>query len=142
MAGYFTKLNGHVYEGEYKAYTALANGVFAEIGANGVQAISAAGDAEFVIDEKTDLWGLKAVRMHCIYEGTKDQYFVENEFEDYGDKDFDYTTYTVPAGHYVKMRAPEKGDQLIMTITDELFAALAVGDTVKPASGGSIAKKS
>lgn len=142
MAGYFTKLNGHVYEGEYKAASTLANGVFVEIGANGVAAIAAAGDAEFVIDEKTTLWGLNAVRMHCIYEGTKDHYFVENEFEDYGDKDFDYATYTVPAGHYVKMRAPEKGDQLIMTVSAETYAALAAKDVVKPAAGGSIAKKS
>lgn len=142
MAGYFTKLNGHVYEGEYKAAEVLANGVFAEIGSTGVKKITAAGDAEFVIDELTTLWGLKAVRMHCIYEGTKDQYVVENEFEDYGDKDINYAEYTVPAGHYVKMRAPEKGDQLIVTVADELYATLAVGNTVKPAAGGSIAKKS
>ena len=142
MAGYFTKLNGRVYEGEYVAGEELANGVFVSITANGVKKLTAAGDAEFVIDEKTTLWGAPAVRMHCAYEGTKDAFLVENEIEDYGDRDLNGALYTVPAGHYVKMRAPEKGDQIIITVDSTTYAALAVGDTVKPASGGGVAKKS
>lgn len=142
MAGYFTKLNGHVYEGEYKAGEALANGDFVSIASGEVKKLTAAGDAEFRIDEKTTLWGLDAVRMTCVYEGTKELYMVENEFEDYGDKDIDYTAYTVPAGHYVKMRAPEVGDQLIISVSAATLATLTVGDLAKPASGGSIAKKS
>ena len=46
MAGFLRKLNGHVYNGENKAYAALTNGTFVEIGANGVVAITAAGDLE------------------------------------------------------------------------------------------------
>lgn len=141
MAGYFTKLNGHVYEGEYTAAEELANGVFAEITADGVKKITVAGDAEFVIDEKTTLWGANAVRMHCVNEGSKDQYLVENEFEDYGDKDIDYAEYTVQKGHFVKMRAPEKGDQIIVSVEDTLYNSLSVGDTVTPAANGTIAKK-
>jgi hypothetical protein len=141
MAGYFTKLNGHVYEGEHKAGEELANGVFATITANGVKKLTAAGDAEFRVDEKTTLWGLPAIRMTCVYEGTKELFLVENEFEDYGDKELDWAAYTVPTGHYVKMRKPEAGDQLIISVTSEVAATLAVGDLCKPASGGSVAKK-
>jgi len=141
MAGYFTKLNGHVYEGEYKAGETLANGVFVSIASGEVKKLTAAGDAEFRIDEKTTLWGLPAVRMTCVYEGTKELYLVENEFEDYGDKELDWAAYTVPIGHYVKMRKPESGDQLIISVTAEVLATLTVGDLAKPASGGSIAKK-
>lgn len=142
MAGYFTKLNGRVYEGEYKAGEALANGDFVSIVSGEVKKLTGAGTAEFRIDEKTTLWGLDAVRMTCVYEGTGDVFMVENEWEDYGDKDIDYTTYTVPAGHYVKMRKPEVGDQIIVSVTSAVLATLAVGDLAKPASGGSIAKKS
>ena len=56
MAGYFQKLDGHVYEGAYKAGEKLENGVFAEITANGVKKITAAGDAEFRVEEKTSLF--------------------------------------------------------------------------------------
>jgi len=60
MAGYMRKLNGYVYNGANQAYAALANGIFAEIGANGVVAITAAGDMELRVVEKTTLWGLPA----------------------------------------------------------------------------------
>lgn len=142
MAGYFTKLNGHVYEGEYVAGETLANGDFVSIVSGEVKKLTAASDEEFVIDEKTTLWGVEAIRMHCVKEGDGNVFVVENEWEDYGDKDINLATYTVPTGHYVKMRAPEKGDQLIITVATATYSALSVGDTVKPASGGSVAKKS
>lgn len=142
MAGYFTKLDGHVYDGANKAYEALENGVFVYIdGSNGVKKLGSAGSAEFRVIEKTTLWGLPAIRIVCTDEGSAEVYVTENEFEDYGDKDFDQTTYSVPAGHYVKMRRPVLNDELIISVTSEVLATLSVGDTVKPASGGSVAKK-
>ena len=140
MAGYFQRHDGHVYEGAYKAGETLENGVFAEITANGVKKITAAGDAEFRIEEKTTLWGLPAVRLTCTGEGTKEHYFVENEIENYGDKgDFNDAEYSVPEGHYVKRRRANINDQLIMTVDATAYASLNVGDTVSPAAGGSIA---
>ena len=142
MAGYFRRAEAWNYDGYNKAYEELPNGIFVYIdGSNGVKKLGSAGSAEFRVLEKTTLWGLPAVVMVCTDEGSNEHYFVENEFEDYGDKDFDQTTYTVPAGHYVKMRRPNINDELIMSVTSEVLATLAVGDTVKPASGGSIAKK-
>jgi len=140
MAGYFQKLDGRVYEGAYKAGEQLENGVFAEITSNGVKKITAAGDAEFRVEEKTSLWGLPAVRLTCVNPGTKEIYFIENEIENYGDKgDFNDAEYSVPAGHYVKMRRPVINDQLIMSVDATTFAALTEGATVSPAAGGSIA---
>lgn len=142
MAGYFTKLDGHVYDGANKAYQELENGVFVYIdGSNGVKKLGSAGSAEFRVIEKTTLWGLPAIRIVCTDPGSAEVYVTENEFELYGDKDFDQTTYSVPAGHYVKMRRPVLNDELIISVTSEVLATLAVGDTVKPASGGSVAKK-
>lgn len=142
MAGYFRRAEAWNYDGSNKAYQELTNGLFVYIdGTNGVKPLGSAGSAEFRVLEKTTLWGLPAVVMVCTNPGSAEIYFTENEFEDYGDKDFDQTTYSIPAGHYVKMRRPNINDELIVSVTSEVAATLAVGDTVKPASGGSIVKK-
>lgn len=143
MAGYFRRAEAWNYDGSHKAYEALANGLFVYIdGANGVKKLASAGSAEFRVQEKTTLWGLPAVVLVCTDAGTGEVYFTENEFELYGDKDFDQTAYSVPAGHLVKMRRPAINDELIMSVSSEVLATLAVDDIVKPASGGTIAKKS
>lgn len=142
MAGYFRKLDGHVYNGAEKAYEELTNGLFVYIdGSNGVKKLAGAGSAEFRVLEKTTLWGLPAVVLLCTNPGTAEIYFTENEFEIYGDKDYDQTTYSIPAGHYVKMRRPVLNDELVMSVTSEVLATLAVGDTVKPTTNGTIVKK-
>lgn len=141
MAGYMKKLNGYVYDGEHKAYAAMANGIFVEIGANGVVPITAAGDTEYRIDEKTELWGKPALVLNVILEGDKEQYFLENEFNTVGIANYDTADMTCAVGDYCKMHRPVINDQLIMTVEKTLYDALAVGDTVKPAIGGSVAKK-
>ena len=142
MAGYFRKAEEWNYEGAYKAGAALTNGLFVYIdGANGVKPIAEAGDSEFRVEEKTTLYGEPAVVLVCTKVGAKLHYITENEFEDYGDKDFDQTTYSIPAGHYVKMRRPNINDELVMSVTSEVLATLAVGDTVKPTTNGTIVKK-
>lgn len=142
MAGYFRKAEAFNYVGSEKAGETLANGQFVSITGTGVKKLTAAGDAEFRVTEKTYLWGLPAIVMICVIPGDKENYVVENEFEDYGVGDFDYATYTVPAGHYVKMRRPNINDELVISVDSTTYAALSVGDTVKPAVGGGVAKKS
>ena len=143
MAGYFRRAEAWNYDGANKAYEELTNGLFVYIdGANGVKKISSAGSARFRVKEKTTLWGLPAVVLVCTVAGNDENYVVENEFEIYGDKEYDESLYSVPAGHYVKMRRPNVNDELIVSISSELYASLSVGDVVKPASGGSIASAS
>lgn len=141
MAGYFRRAEAWNYDGVNKAGEELANGLFVEItAANGVKKLTAAGDAEFRVKEKTSLWGLPAVVLVCTSVGTGEVYFTENEFENYGDKgDFNNAEYSVPVGHYVKMRRPNINDELVMSVDDSTYAAVSVGDTVSPAAGGSIA---
>ena len=142
MAGYFRRAEAWNYDGSNKAYEATPNGIFVYIdGSNGVKKLASAGSAEFRVLEKTTLWGLPAVVLVCTDPGSAEIYFTENEFEDYGDKDFDQTTYTVPAGHYVKMRRPVINDEIVMSVTSEVLATLTVGDTVKPTTNGTIVKK-
>ena len=141
MAGYFRRAEAWNYDGSNKAYQELTNGLFVYIdGSNGVKPVASAGSARFRVLEKTTLWGLPAVVLVCTDPGSAEIYFTENEVEDYGDKDFDQTTYSIPAGHYVKMRRPNINDELIVSVTSEVLATLAVGDTVKPTTGGTIVK--
>lgn len=142
MAGYFRRAEAWNYDGANKAGEELPNGVFVSITNTGVKKLTSAGSAEFRVKEKTSLCGLPAIVMVCTEVGTAEHYFVENEFENYGDKgDYNDAAYSVPSGHYVKMRRPNINDELIMSVDSTTYAALAVGDTVKPASGGGVAKK-
>lgn len=61
MAGYFRKLNGHVYNGEFTATEAMQNGVFAEITTDGVKKTTAAKDTILRVADKTMLWGMDAL---------------------------------------------------------------------------------
>ena len=143
MAGYMKKLNGYVYDGEHVANQAMTNGIFVEIDSSTgkVKPITAAGDTEYRVDAKTTLWMKPALVLNVILEGDKEQYFLENEFDLKAVPDYDSADYECKAGEYCRMHRPVINDQLIMTVTSELYAALSVGDTVKPAVGGSVAKK-
>lgn len=145
MAGYFKKLDGHVYEGSFAAGEAMENGVFAELvtanGATVVKKITAAGSLELRVDEKTTLWGKEAIVATVTNPGTGVVYMVENEWIDDYMPNYNNAEYTCKVGDLVRMRRPVLNDQIIVTVEKTLYDALAVGDIVKPAAGGSVAKK-
>ena len=140
MAGYVTKLMGHVYDGENLSAEALTNGVFAEITTDGVKKAAAAKDTKLRVDEKTELWGQPAVVLNVTGVGSDDVYFVENEWEVDENAEWNEADYTLPSGKRVRMKRLLPGEQAIMTVDSTLYAALAVGDAVQPAAGGTIAK--
>ena len=142
MAGYVTKLVGHVYDGANLSGEALTNGVFAEITATGVKKVTAAKDTLMRVEEKTELWGLPALVLNVTGVGTDEVYFVENEWDINDSEAYDETDYTLPSGKYVRMKRLVPDEQVIMSVDSTLYAALSVGDTVKPASGGTVAKPS
>lgn len=140
MAGYVTKLMGHVYDGANLSGEALINGVFSEIASGGVKKTTAARDTLLRVEEKTELWGSPALRLNVTGAGTDEVYFVENEWEVDENAEWNEADYTLPAGKYVRMKRLLPGEQVIMTVGSELYATLAVGDTVQPAAGGTVAK--
>lgn len=140
MAGYVTKLMGHVYDGANLSGEALINGVFAEIASGGVKKTTAARDTLLRVEEKTELWGSPALRLNVTGAGTDEVYFVENEWEVDENAEWNEADYTLPAGKYVRMKRLLPGEQVIMTVGSELYATLAVGDTVQPAASGTVAK--
>jgi len=144
MAGYMKKLNGYVYNGEHVANAAMPNGIFVEIDTTTgkVKPITAAGDTEYRVDEKTTLWMKPALVLNVIKEGDLEHYFLENEWDVKDMCTYDTAEHQCKAGEYCRMHRPVINDQLIMTVEKTLYDALIVGDTVKPAIGGSVAKKS
>ena len=140
MAGYVTKLMGHVYDGANLSGEALINGVFAEIASGGVKKTTAARDTLLRVEEKTELWGSPALRLTVTVAAADEVYLVENEGEGVEIAEWNMTDYTLPAGKYVRMKRLLPGEQVIMTVGSELYATLAVGDTVQPAAGGTVAK--
>ena len=78
MAGYVTKLMGHVYDGANLSGEALTNGVFVEITSGGVKKTTAVKDTLMRVEEKTELWGNPALRLNVTGVGTDEVYFVEN----------------------------------------------------------------
>ena len=144
MAGYMTKLVGSdgIYDGSYKAGEVLTNGIFVNIAADGtVKKLTAAGSIEMRVREKTTLWGLPAVILDVVVEGDCTAYFVEQVnpgvHEEWNDIENE-----IKIGEFVRMHKPLLGEQLIMSVTSTVLGTLTEGDTAKPASGGTIAKKS
>ena len=142
MAGYFTKLNGRVYEGEHVAAVDLENGTFVSINASNKVAKSAANtNVELVCIEKTDIWGMPALRLRVQKEdGTlfmveQDPYIEELNA-------YDGRHRIVKADELVKMRSPHISDEILLEVTSTIFNAAAVGDVYNVAANGLIAKKS
>lgn len=142
MAGYFRKLNGHVYNGEFEAGEKLENGVFVEIVSGVVKKTSGVKDTILRIADKTTLWGMDAIVLDVVSVGADEVFFTENEWDINDNEDYDTAKYSVKVGTLVKMRRPTVGEQVIMTVDGTLFGTLAVGDSVKPAADGTVAKAS
>lgn len=141
MAGYFRKLNGHVYNGEFTAAEKLQNGVFVEITTDGVKKITGTKDTILRVADKTTLWGMDALVLDVVTTGNDEVFFVENEWDINDNEDYDTAKYECEVGAFVKMRRPTVGDQLIMTVENTLYSSLNTSDMVQPAANGTVAKK-
>lgn len=143
MAGYMKRLNGHIYDFQHKSKVdKLANGLFVELDASGDVILTAADrDTKMRVAEKTTLWRKDALVLEVISVGADEIFLVENEWEVYEDAgEYDTTEYTVDKGDYVRMKRPLIGEELIVTVDNDLYAALNVGDKVKVAANGLVAK--
>lgn len=140
MAGYVTKLMGHVYDGANVSAEALTNGVFAEITNDGVKRTSAVKDTILRVEEKTELWGNPALRLNVISAGVNEVYFVENEWDVDENAEWNEADYTLPTGKYVRMKRLLPGEQVLMTVDSTLYGSLSEGDLVQPATDGTVAK--
>ena len=135
MAGYMTKLQGYVFEGEAKnaAAGALENGM---IVTRAGQEISLAADSNIVLKfiEKTTIYeGIDAVRMYVV-DNPGGALFVENGFELDTDAEYDVSTYQIPVGAFVRAHVLLPGDEFVTTEytgTPAATATVAVANTGK-----------
>ena len=141
MAGYFSKLNGNVYEGSYVASADLKNGVFVVLGTdNKVAASSADTNVELRMKEATNIGALSAVRFEVVKADTE-VYMTENLFVRDENAAYDDTDYTIKAGEQVRMKRLVPGDELVISVTSAIASAFAAGDVYNVAASGLIAKK-
>ena len=141
MAGYFSKLMGGVYEGSYVASADIKNGVFAVLSSGKVAASAADTNVELRMKEKTNIGELNAVRFEVVKAGGE-VYMTENLFTRDENLAYDDTDYTIKAGELVRMKRLVPGDELVISVTSEIFAAFAVNDVYNVAANGLIVKKS
>ena len=119
MAGYMTKLQGYLYEGE------LANGAAAAV-ENGLLMVAGSGDnagklvlpaadenTKLLCKEVTDIYdGVVAYRfMVTKLAGT--YYFVENSFDINTDAAYDLDTYAVAAGKLLRAHPLAIGEEFV-----------------------------
>jgi len=128
-----------VYDGAHLSAEQLTNGVFAEITSTGVAKVTATKDTALRVEEKTTLWGMPALVLDVVSVGLDEVYFVENDWNIRDDVEWDEAKNTLPKDRHVRMKRLLPGEQVIMSVDDALYAALSVGNTVKPAAGGSVA---
>ena len=84
MAGYMTKLQGYVYEGELVngAQAAVANGILMLQNGDALELPSAESTSKFVCKEITDIYGELGYRF-VVDKLNKRYYFVETSEEDF-----------------------------------------------------------
>lgn len=140
MAGYFRKLVGRVYDGAHVAAENLTNGLFVGLNSEGKVVKLAAADANTKLRcvEKTELWGKAALVLDVVSVGAE-AYMVENDFPVAENNAYDEVDFELKAGELVKMKRPLEGEQIVITVSEDIYAAANVNGMFTLAKGGAIA---
>lgn len=138
MAGYMTKLQGHVFEGRLVAAEELKSGDFVSINSdNKVEKIKSAPDIKFRVVEVEGPYGLAGLRMTVTDQGATEVFMVEQvPPQEYGE--YDETQHTVKSGEFVRMHRPLAGEELLLTAEETVVTAAAVGKAVTVGSGSTL----
>ena len=139
MAGYFRKLVGRVYDGAHISAEKLTNGLFVNINDDGkvVPLENADATTKLRCVEKTELWGLNALVLDVAENGAE-VYMVENDFPVDVHGVYDETAFELEAGEYVKMKRPLLGEQIVISVSDDIYSAAAENAMYTLAAGGTI----
>lgn len=116
MAGYMTKLNGHIYDGSSEAGEALTNGLFVEKTDDGTKKVTATKDTVMRVEEKTTLWGKDALRLDVVSVGSDEVFLTENEWDINDSEEYDEANYEIKIGDKVRMHRPLIGEQMIVSV--------------------------
>ena len=133
MAGYMTKLQGYVYEGELVngAAAPVENGLLMVQGTSTNKGKLVFGSADtttkLLLKEVTTIFGVPAYRF-VVNKLNANYYFVENGFDVNDSEAYDETIYAVPVGKYLRAHPLVVGDEFVTTkITGTLAAGTEYG---------------
>lgn len=141
MAGYMTKLQGYVYEGE------LVNGAAAAV-ENGILMVQGTGDnaGKLVLPSADTTTKLICKEITTIYDGVTAYrfivdklnaryYFVENGFDINDSAAYDKRTYTTEVGAELRAHPLLVGEEFV---TDKVTGTIAVGTAYGVKADGTI----
>ena len=141
MAGYMTKLQGYVYEGELVngASAAVENGIvmLAGTSTNAGKLVMPAADttSKLLCKEVTTIYdGVTAYRF-VVDSLAKNYYFVENGFDINDSAAYDKRTYTTAVGAELRAHPLLVGEEFV---TDKVTGTIAAGSTYGIKADGTI----
>lgn len=127
MAGYMTKLQGYVYDGEHVAATALVNGNFVYVDSDNKAApIAAETDVKLRVKALEGPYGMTGLRLVVAEQGDNEVFLVENLPE--GEAEYDETTYGPAIGEYARIHRLLAGEELLVSLTS--IVGINVGDVI------------
>lgn len=131
MAGYMTKLQGYVYEGELVngAADAVQNGILMVQNGDKLELPSAESTSKFICKEVTTFYdGVVAYRF-IVDKLNKRYYLVENGYEFFNDQaEYDKRTYTTPVDELLRAHPLLVGEEFITDmVTGTPVAGTAYG---------------
>lgn len=128
MAGYMTKLQGYVYEGEMANGTgaAVENGLLLIAGTSTnkgkLVAPSADTTTKLLCKEVTDIYGITAYRF-VVNKLNANYYFVENGYEVNNVEEYNTATYTTADGKLLRAHPLVVGEEFVTTKVTGTIAA-------------------
>ena len=130
MAGYMTKLQGYIYEGEYVngETDPVENGVLVVIN-NGKMKLPGAADTttQLICKEVTTIYGLPAYRF-VVDKLAKNYFLVENGYEFNDAEEYDLTQYATKPNKFLRAHPLVVGEEFVTTeVTGTIAANTAYG---------------
>lgn len=139
MAGYMTKLQGYVYEGELAngAAAAVKNGILMVQNGDALELPSAESTSKFICKEVTSIYDGTVAYRFIVDKLNKRYYFVENGNEYFNDQaEYDNREHAVPVGELLRAHPLLVGEEFVTTMVDGTpVAGTAYGVTATGAIG-------
>ena len=137
MAGYMTKLQGYVYEGEFNADENIKNGAFALINSsNKVEPVSTAKDTILRVIGLNGPFGMAGMSLLVVKQGANPIYLVENLPQDDYTGTYDERTTGVADGYKVRMHRLLAGEEFIVSSDVISPTGFVVGDWLYAGEAG------
>jgi hypothetical protein len=138
MAGYMTKLQGYVYEGELTngASDAVKNGILMVQNGDKLELPSAESTSKFICKEITTIYDGLVVYRFIADKLNKRYYFVENGTEYFNDQaEYDNREHAVPVGEFLRAHPLIVGEEFV---TDMVTGTPAAGTAYGVQADGTI----